>query len=361
MIAAKAKAHLFGLRLVWLLVGVFGSWVMAGCEATDGRAPATLASTPIHDSQRFEFIAPHMGAAARIVLYADDPDRAHQAAEAAFAEIASLDAMLSDYRDNSELSLVNAQAGVAPVAISQPFSEVLTIALEVAELSGGAFDPCIGPVTLLWREARRSGKMPSDTALRIAHALVDWRRVHVDKTQLTVMLRSPGMRLDLGGIAKGYAAERALRSLQASGMSAAIVALAGDIAIGSPPPHQSGWRIAIADGLGSESPILALADCCVSTSGDAEQNIRLDGQRLSHIIRPGDGMGLRESIAVTVIAPRGAYADAIATTVSVLGRDQGLRLLESVSNVEGRIVSIARNGAVDVWQTPGFAARVNVR
>ncbi len=255
-----------------------------------------------------------MGVQCRIVLYADDRAAGDDAARAAFAELNRLDRIFSDYLLSSEVSALGQAAGVHPIAVSHELLEVLEDARRVHEATGGAFDVTIGPVTLLWRESRRTGVPPDPFALADALALVDARAVRIDREASTVLLERPGMSLDLGGIAKGYSARRAVDLLRARGVPRALVALAGDIAVGDPPPGTPGWRIATPD----PARTLTLSNTCISTAGPDEQSMVVDGRRRSHIIDPRTGMGAASMLSVTVASPRGSIADALSSALTLL-------------------------------------------
>jgi thiamine biosynthesis lipoprotein len=276
-----------------------------------------------------------MGTTVRVTLYAPSPAGAESAARAAFAEIAALDARMSDYRPESELSLLSASSGAGPTAVSQPLFEVLSAALRYAELSGGAFDVTVGPLLRLWRGARKTKTMPSPEELREARHRVGFRHVALDPHDRSVTLRRPGMLLDLGGIAKGYACDRALAVLRAQGVTRALVDTGGGMAAGDPPPGERGWRIRVGD---RDALVLVLARCGVSTSGDTEQFVELDGRRYSHIVDPSTGLGLVDGPEVTVVAPDGMSADALSTAISVMGVERGLKLAEDLENTEAWIL-----------------------
>ena len=290
-----------------------------------------------------------MGMQARIVLFAKDSRAAKRAAAAAFARIADLDRTLSDYRADSELMELCAHSGSGkgPSRVSEDLFSVLKRATEISAASDGAFDVTIGPVTKLWREAKRRSTRPTEQELADAHALVNWRNVRLDEVNRTVELTEAGMQLDLGGIAKGYAADCAMQVLNEHGFSCCLVGLAGDLKIGDPPPGRAGWSIAIETGEQRDSPVaLELHNVAISTSGDAEQFMMIDGQRHSHIINPArsDDIGLTNRIAATVIARDGMTADALATAVSVMGPQRGLELVRSIPGAAGRMVVVSNDG-----------------
>src|SRR5262245_2311233 len=251
---------------------------------------------------RFEFAEPHMGTQFRIVLYAPTKDTAEKAAKAAFARVAELDGIMSDYRSSSELMRLCKKAGGAPVRVSGDLFYVLQRAQEVSRRSAGAFDVTVGPVVRLWRRARRTRQLPDPEKLKTALALVGWKNVVLDEKARTVQLLKPGMQLDLGGIAKGYAADEMLKVLARHGLKRALVAAGGDIAVGEAPPGKAGWTVAIAavDAKKEGPSRLVLARAAVSTSGDAEQYVEIGGKRYSHIVDPRTGLGLVGRMSATV-------------------------------------------------------------
>jgi len=288
---------------------------------------------------RYEFTEPHMGTRFRIILYAPDEDTARKAATDAFARIASLNAIMSDYDNTSELMRLCAQAGGPPVPVSAELFFVLSKAQEVSRQSGGAFDVTVGPVVKLWRLARKRHKLPDAEKLAAARALVGWQNVRLDKDKRTVQLLKAGMQLDLGGIAKGYAADEALAVLQKHGIDRALVAAGGDIAVSGPPPETDGWKIAIATLPGEKDPgRLILHHAAVSTSGDAEQHVEIDGKRYSHIVDPRTGIGLIGRMSATVVARHGIDADSLTKVVAVLGPEEGIKIVESHEGASARMV-----------------------
>lgn len=281
-------------------------------------AAACRTAQPLAPVTRYEFTAVHMGMAVRLVLYASSDAAAAAAARSAFARIAALEDILSDYRPQSELRRLEQRAGEW-VPVSAELFAVLDRALHVAAASDGAFDPTVAPLVALWREARRTGRPPSLVALDSARALVDWRRVELDGARPAVRLE-PGTRLDVGGVAKGYILQDALRVLRAHGVRSALVEAGGDIVVGDSPPGRSGWRVEVP---GADAAFAARAAALVNealaTSGDAAQFIEIDGVRHSHVIDPRTGLGVTHGQAAYVIATDAAIADALATALGVAG------------------------------------------
>ncbi len=288
--------------------------------------------------ERFEYSQPHMGTLVRITVYAADGPAATRAADAAFARIGGLDQALSDYRDSSELTRVSGQSGGGPVAISDDLFRVLRAAVGMARDSGGAFDVTIGPLSVLWRHARRAGELPDDASLAAARALVGAGNLELDEARRSVRLLKPRMQLDLGAIAKGFAADEAAAVLTSHGIDRALVVVGGDIVATGPPPGKPGWRVAAASIGGAEpGSFLDLRQAAVSTSGDAEQFVVLSGVRYSHIIDPRTGMPLTGRRSVTVVAANGTTSDALATAVSVMGATAGMRLVDATAGAAARM------------------------
>jgi thiamine biosynthesis lipoprotein len=289
---------------------------------------------------RHTFSEPHMGTFFRIIVWAKDEETARKASKGAFARVSELNGIMSDYLSTSELMRLCAKAGGEPVKVSGELFFVLSHAQKVARESDGAFDVTVGPVVRLWRRARRTGQMPDAKKIAAARALVGYKNVMLDEKTQTVKLLKPGMQLDLGGIAKGYAADEALKVLAKHGLTRALVAAGGDIAVHDPPPGKPGWRIEIAavDAGKEGKRYLELANAAVSTSGDAEQWVEFDGKRYSHIVDPRTGIGLVGRMSATVVAPNGITSDSLTKVVAVLGPKKGFEIIEKTRGVGGRFV-----------------------
>ncbi len=319
---------------------------------------AAEAGRPANSLGKYEFTEIHMGVDFKLVFYAADADAANRAAAAAFARIEQLNGILSDYLPDSELSrLSNSARHQQPVAVSDDLWTVLRHAQQLAERTHGAFDVTVGPYTSLWRRAKRRKELPTAGRLAAARAAVGFEFLRLDEKTRTAKLLRPGMRLDLGGIAKGYAADEALRVLCQHGIRRGLVDGSGDIAIGEPPPGQSGWRIGIAplERDAAPSRYLLLARQAIATSGDAWQHVEIDGVRYSHIIDPKTGLGLTTPSSVTVVARNCTTADSLASAVSVLGPSAGLTLIDKSCGCEAMIVLATRDdGAGETFYSSRF-------
>ena len=310
------------------------------CVAAVGIAASGAGLTARDAATRFEFAEPHMGTTARVVLYAVTETEARELATRAFARIAELDSRLSDYRPDTELMALCRAAGGPPVSVSEDLYTVLSSAQRISERTDGAFDVTVGPISRIWRRARATGQPPDAATLATARAFVGYGQIELLSGR-TVRLAKVGMLLDLGGIAKGYAAGEAVKTLRALGAPHVLVAIGGDIVAGDAPPGARGWRIAIAPlgpAVRSNIAPLMLRAAAVSTSGDAEQHVEHQGTRYSHILTPLTGRAVEGQRGVSVRADDGLVADALATALSVLGYQRGLSLIDDSPSAAALIV-----------------------
>lgn len=342
--------------LAWVAAVVLGMGMGMGlgCAAARGRAGE-------HSLRRFEFTQPQMGVPFRVVFYAPDAVRATNAAKAVFGRIAALNAILSDYDPDSELNRVCHETPVGEaVKVSSELWSMLDRSVVLSEATGGGFDATLGPLINLWRRARRHGELPSASLIREAQARVGWHRLRLDRRARTVTFLVAGMRLDFGGIAKGYAADEAGRVLREHGLKRYLVAAAGDIVVGDAPPGERGWRVEVGNSDFSNAPparLVWLRRAAVSTSGDLYQRLEIGGRRYSHIVDPGTGVGLTERSLVTVIARDGTTADSVSTALSVMGAARGVRWVERVGGVSAMILHLPEGGGpLRVWESRDFPA-----
>lgn len=345
-------------RAIRMFLGALGVWSACWIGGLVARGGATVRGAE-GELRQYQDAQPHMGSKVLITLYASDEQVASRAFRAVSERIERLNAIMSDYDSTSELSRLSlASPTTAPVQVSDDLWRVLEKSQEVSRASEGAFDVTVGPLTKLWRRARRQKQLPPAGQLREALEAVDYRQVVLDPRSRSVELKRPGMRLDLGGIAAGYAADEALGECRNLGISRALVNFSGDLAIGDPPPDADGWKIGIAPLVenGQPSRFLHLANCAVSTSGDAFQFVVIGDQRYSHIVDPRTGLGLTQRSSVTVIADDCITADALATAISVLGPERGLRLADQLPNVAALAV-VAEQGEAVARESREFAAR----
>lgn len=303
----------------------------AGCLLTLGVGIASSSAAPPSDAPtRFTYSQYHMGVDARLVVYAPNQPTAERACAAAFRRIAALDSIMSDYRRDSELVRLCDRAGGPPVRVSPDLFLVLRRAQEVARGSDGTFDITVGPLIALWRKARKTAVLPNPAELEQARKLVGWEKLRLDERARTVRLTVPGMKLDLGGIAKGYAADGAQQVLKQQGITRALVELGGDIVVSGPPPRTDGWTIRVPNAGEDQGPAdLRFSDRAISTSGDTEQFTVVAGRRYSHVVDPRTGQALTNRVQVTVTASDGLTSDPLSTALTVLGPEDRSKLLQA--------------------------------
>lgn len=305
---------------------------------------------------RFEFEETHMASPFQIVLYSTDAVAARRASRAAFDRIEDLNKVLSDYDTESEISRLSQAAGKGPMKVGADLFDVLERSRRITERSDGMFDVTIAPVGRLWRRARRERKLPDPALIATARKLVGANKMVLDPAARTVNLLVPGMKLDVGGIAKGYASQAALGVLRSMGIRSALVGGAGDIVVGDPPPDAEGWKVAIAPvdrRHPYRPPTLLLSNAAVSTAGDAERFVEIGGHRYSHIVNPRTGMGHEDRAAVTVVAPDGATADALETAVYLLGPSRGFKLVDETPGAAALFQRVTPEG-VETFESSRF-------
>lgn len=298
-----------------------------------------------------------MGGRARVVVYAPSHAAATNAARDAFAVIEAAEDALSDYRVAGELSRLHRTPAGQPFAASASLRDATTAALRVAQLTSGAYDPTVGPIVALWREARRTGTLPTDDAVDAARRLVDYRAIRVEDQSITI--DRPGVRLDFGGIGKGFAADAASARLSALGMPSHLVALEGDIRVAASPPGEPGWHIEIVAPPAEPHPTNAhtpkalwLRDAAISTSGDASQFVEIAGVRYSHIADPLTGQALTRSTQATVVARSATDADSFATALCVMGDGPDSRRVAVAARLAHAITSAAAAEAPETFVSP---------
>ena len=288
-----------------------------------------------------------MGTLVKITAVARNESVAHAAATAGFAEIRRLEEILSTWIQTSELSRVNASAGLKPVSVSPETMTVVQGAIQVAEMTDGGFNITIGPAVDAWNviEGRR---IPTESELESLHPLVDLQAVHADVRKQTIFLEKTGMRIDVGGIGKGYAADQAVMAMKKAGALAGVVALSGDIKTFGELPGGRKFPVGIQHPR-KEGEVLAFIDLeneAISTAGDYERFFERDGVRYHHILDPKTLQPARSCQSVTVIAREGIWADGLDTGIFVMGVESGMRLVEALPDVEAVIVD--HEGSVHV-------------
>lgn len=262
-----------------------------------------------------------------------------QAIEAAFEEMKKVDTLMSTYKENSEVSILNREG---ENHLSTETLQVIGEAINFSEITGGAFDITCKPLINLWKKAKKEQVIPSPQEIKEALSLVGYEKIKILPEGDVVRFKQKGMQIDLGGIAKGYAVDRAIEALRKNGIRRALVNAGGDLyALGNGPGGEK-WKVGIQDPREEDKllGIIKVKDVGVATSGDYQRYFTIEGKRLSHIVNPKTGQTVQDvPMSVTVIAPHATTTDALATGVFVLGPQKGMELIESLPQVEGMIVS----------------------
>lgn len=303
---------------------------------------------------RFSFHRGLMGTQFNVIFYAPDSLTAQRANAAVSARMDSLNQIMSDYLDGSEINRLSATSGSGKwVPVSADLFNVLQKAQTIAQLSKGRFDPTLGPLSLLWRRAVRRKEFPTAKERRRARRAVGYRLMELDSTTHSVWLRRAGMRLDVGGIGQGFAIDEALLILHRFGIHASLVDIGGDILADDPPPNRTGWRVGIGSGNDADTTTILLNNAAITTSGDTYRFLEYQGKRYSHIMNPRSGLGLKHFVRATVLAPNGYQADALTKVFSVAGLRKSRRLLSQFPGIKLLILE-NKQGRLRKWQSSPF-------
>jgi thiamine biosynthesis lipoprotein len=320
-------------RVIFLVLLISLTFTAAGCRKGE-------TANGYEKVEKSEFL---MGTLVTIKTYDRDEEKASRAAEGALERIREIEALLSISKKESEVNRINQRAGVQPVSVSGDTINVVDRGIYYGGLSDGLFDVTVGPLVSLWGIGTEYQGVPGDQELDKALALIDYRDVEVNREAGEVYLRRPGMGLDLGGIAKGYAADEAKKLLESAGIKHAIINLGGNVLTVGARYDGGPWNIGIKDPEEPADSLLGMARIIgktIVTSGDYERYFEEDGRRYHHILDPFTGYpGKSEIRGVTIITSSSIDADALSTTVFLLGPEEGMQLIESLEGVEAVIVT----------------------
>jgi thiamine biosynthesis lipoprotein len=317
-------------------------------------------SQPDDGLEGYDFSFPSMGSTVVFSAYSPSEVRITKAFEAAKAEVERLSAILTDYDPSSELSQLHGHSEVN--SLSDDLFQVLLAAEDWHRESHGGFDVAIGNLTRLWRAARKRETVPSSEEIRIALQHSGWQHVELNREKKTLRLLDPEVRIDLGGIAAGFIVDRAFEVIQSHGLQRCLINAAGDIRCGAAPPRREGWKIEVAS-LAKSGPAyrrILLVNASITTSGDLWQSITVDGIRRSHIIDPRIGYGVPGPTSLTLIAESCLDADAGATALCVMSRDQGRTFLEQHSGWSMlRLTKTDRAADTEIEISPNFPKAID--
>jgi thiamine biosynthesis lipoprotein len=314
-------------------------------------------STPLLQAQtrKFSYSEMKMGSAFNLIIVSADSNKANHLARKSYELVDSLNHIFSNYDSSSELSKINASAGLLPYKMSTAMLDLVQKSQYAYIQSKGAYDISIGPLSSLWRNARKAKLFPEASTVLATKKLVGLNQVKINKRLGTIFLPNANMQLDFGGIAKGYIAQWVINFLKANGIQQALVDAGGDIVMSGAPLNQQGWLIGVnlpetTDDLLNKK--LQLSNCSVATSGDVYQFIEYKGVKYSHIINPLTGYGVTNLRNVTIVAKTGATADWLATACSILPIQEAKQL--AISHQAALLITTLKNGKLVFEATPNF-------
>lgn len=296
-----------------------------------------------------------MGSPLNIILYAQDSAVANKQAMACFKLVDSLNHIFSNYDSSSELTNINNYAGIAKIRVTPLIWELLMKSKEAYIKSKGAYNIAMGPLTYLWRTARRSKKFPTQLQIKEKLLLCDFNKIQLNDLDHSIYLSAKGMQLDFGGIGKGYIAQKVVDYLKINGITESLVDAGGDMVLGNAPRDKKGWTVGVNQPEQAEDLLpakLLLHNLSVATSGDVYQFIEHNGKKYSHIIDPTTGYGVTSLRNVTVIANEGALADWLATACSILTITQAKKLANDMQ--AELLITELSNNRIQPYTTKGF-------
>jgi thiamine biosynthesis lipoprotein len=342
----QVVAYILGSALVLALVAL-ATWRARVAAPQSELQVAQVQGHPDRYQTSFET----MGTDATLTVVASDAEAARSMFTAAKGRIDDVNRLMSDYLPESEISRLNRDGSAV---VSDETLAVLRKSAEVSRLSGGAFDITYAPLRELWRKAAANGKLPTPEQLQKARAAVGYDKLSIEGNE--VRFSVPGMEVDLGGIAKGYAVDLAAQALQQAGAKAGIVDIGHNLNLFGLPAGEKSWRVEIYPPPGlQQAPIVDLPPCGVATSGDYARGFRVGDQWFSHIIDPRTGRPVEHMSSVSIIAPDATAADGLSTAVSVMGWPRGMELVESLPGVECLMMVRKADGNLQEHESSGFS------
>lgn len=306
---------------------------------------------------RFSFSEVAMGTQMKIIFYASDSLKANDISKALFKKVKALNAIFSDYDNNSELmQLCSSYQTNKRIEVSNELFDILYEANKISIVSDGMFDVTVGPYTRMWRKAKKKHKLPTKQRLLQAKKVVDYKYIILNHKDKTVTFKKSGVQIDLGGIAKGYTADKVLKMLKNYNINRALIDFGGDITVGDSPPNKKGWNVEInyTNHLGEQiSKVVSINNISIATSGDYFQQLSIDNIKYSHIIDPTTGLGITKSIQVTVIAKSGILADSFASAFNVMHKTDIEKVLKKNIDLHVFITTI-NDDSTKIWYSELF-------
>ena len=282
-----------------------------------------------------------MGSSFQFTAVHDNPEIAWNSIVSGMEEVNRIEQLISSWKSSSETNLINKNAGIQPVKVSKELFDLIHRSKKVSSISNGYFDISFASLDKIWKFDGSDIVIPSEVDLKKSVEKIAYQNIVLDTEKQTVYLKEKGMKIGFGAIGKGYAADRAKAVMKKMGIASGVVNAGGDIISWGSKPDGNPWTIGIADPKKKNSVIswLNISDKAVVTSGNYEKYVMIDGKRYCHIIDPKTGWPISGVSSVTVITQNAELADALSTTVFVLGKDEGLKLVNHLEGVECIIVS----------------------
>ncbi len=281
-----------------------------------------------------------MGSRFDITVVSKDGTTANKYIDQAVKEIQRIEKLISSWDKNSQTSLINHNAGIQPIQVDEELFELIQRAIEISKLTDGAFDISYASMDTIWKFDGSMKQMPSADRIKASVARVGYQNIILNKEKSTVFLKQKGMKIGFGAIGKGYAADKAKDLLMTKGVKAGIINASGDMNTWGKQPDGSDWKVAITNPLNKNNAfaLLPIIDKAVVTSGNYEKYVTLDNKRYSHIIDPRTGYPSGGMVSATVFAPKAELADALATSVFVMGIEVGMNRINQLTGIECIIV-----------------------
>lgn len=278
-----------------------------------------------------------MGNQFHIGAVSSDEELANSALNEAVQEIKRIEEKLSTYKEHSETNLINNNAGITPVAVSEEIIGLIERAIKISTLTQGAFDITYGGLDKkFWNFDKEMKELPNIEDAQKAVSLINYRNIEIDKKESTVFLKQKGMRIGFGGIGKGYAADAAKKVMISMGIDSGVVNASGDMTVWGLKPKGEKWSIGIVHPSFQNAFFskMEITNHSVATSGNYEKYVMIGGKRYSHTIDPKTGMPIKGIKSITTICPYAEFADAIATPIMVMGIEKGLNLVNQINGLE---------------------------
>ncbi len=277
-----------------------------------------------------------MGSRFEITVVATDSTEANNYIDLAVGEITRIEKLISSWDPASQTSEINRNAGIKPVKVDEELYNLIGRSVEISKLTSGAFDISFASMDKIWKFDGSMTEMPSKEAIEQSAAKVGYENIILDPEDFTVFLKLEGMKIGFGAIGKGYAADKAKKLLMEKGVAAGIINASGDMNTWGKQPDGEFWKVAITNPMDKNKAfaLLPLNDNAVVTSGNYEKYVTFYGVRYAHIIDPRTGYPATGIISVTVFAPKAEIADALATSIFVMGKDVGIDFINQLPKIE---------------------------